>query len=278
MRSIFFSLIAFISLIPVAVFAQNGGNNNLVNLPIGETGDFNDYINAVYLMFISIAALIAVVKIIIAGVKYMFSDIVTQKSDAKNDIKGALLGLLVVLSAVVILTIINPDLTTFDPDITRTERREQIDTREQQRIANEDEAIATCVGSSICEVTNCNGDCTAIAAACATANRTSSMIGDNRAMACFGAEVGSIVERETDSGNALLNEYLTSEDDVSNVVEIYAINQRVQGTNEDVMITEEMIQAWFLECVENEDGTDTGNTFVDEQNDVQATAVRACVN
>ena len=123
MRSIFLSLIAFISLIPVAVFAQNGGNNNLVNLPIGETGDFNDYINAVYLMFISIAALIAVVKIIIAGVKYMFSDIVTQKSDAKRDIQGALLGLLVVLAAVVVLSIINPDLTKFDPEISRIPER-----------------------------------------------------------------------------------------------------------------------------------------------------------
>ena len=276
MRTIFYSLAAFLIFLPVAAFAQD--DNNLVNLPIGETGDFNDYINAVYLMFISIAALIAVVKIIIAGVKYMFSDIVTQKSDAKNDIKGALLGLLVVLSAVVVLTIINPDLATFDPEINRTEPREQIDLGEQQRVANEDAAIATCTGSSVCEITNCDGDCTVIAAACRTANRAATMIGDNRAMACFGAGVGSVVERETDSGNALLNEYLASEDDVSNVVEIFAINQRVQGTNEDVMITEEMIQAWFLECVENEDGTDTGNTFVDEQNDVQATAVRACVN
>ena len=88
MRTILFSLIAFVTFIPVAVFAQQ----NLVNLPIGETGDFNDYINAVYLMFISIAALIAVIKIIIAGVKYMFSDIVTQKSDAKRDIKVPCLG------------------------------------------------------------------------------------------------------------------------------------------------------------------------------------------
>jgi hypothetical protein len=120
MRTLLLSLIAFVTLIPVAAFAQQ----NLVNLPIGDTGDFNDYINAVYLMFISIAALIAVVKIIIAGVKYMFSDIVTQKSDAKNDIKGALLGLLVILSAVVVLTIINPDLATFDPEISQIDRAE----------------------------------------------------------------------------------------------------------------------------------------------------------
>ena len=113
MRTFLLTFIIFATFVPVAVFAQQ----NLVNLPIGDNGDFNDYINAVYLMFISIAALIAVIKIIIAGVKYMFSDIVTQKSDAKRDIQGALLGLLVVLSAVVVLSIINPDLATFDPQI-----------------------------------------------------------------------------------------------------------------------------------------------------------------
>lgn len=100
--------------IPLVGFAQN----NLVNLPIGETDSFNDYINAIYVMFISIAALIAVVKIIIAGVKYMFTDIVTQKGEAKKDIQSALLGLLIVMSAVLILFVINPDLTTFDPEIT----------------------------------------------------------------------------------------------------------------------------------------------------------------
>jgi len=74
MKNILPTVLSIFLLTPALALAQQ----NLVNLPIGETGDFNDYINAVYLMFISIAALIAVIKIIIAGVKYMFSDIVTQ--------------------------------------------------------------------------------------------------------------------------------------------------------------------------------------------------------
>jgi hypothetical protein len=43
---------------------------------------------------------------------------VTQKGDAKKDIQGAVFGLLIVMSAVLILTVINPDLTgfTFDQD------------------------------------------------------------------------------------------------------------------------------------------------------------------
>ena len=111
-----FTIIALLLTLPLWVSAQN----YLVNIPgltSGNNIDFNDYINAVYALFISLAALLAVVKLIIAGVKYMFSDVVTQKSDAKKDIRGALLGLVVVLAAVLILSVINPNLTRFQLDI-----------------------------------------------------------------------------------------------------------------------------------------------------------------
>jgi len=106
------SILLGISLLPASALAQNF----LVGIPgIGSpTGNFDGYINAIYAMFISIAALLAVVKIVIAGVKYMFSDIVTQKSEAKKDIQGAIFGLILILGAVLILTVINPDLTNFN--------------------------------------------------------------------------------------------------------------------------------------------------------------------
>lgn len=74
--------------------------------------ELSDYINALYALSISVAALLAVIKIIIAGVKWMLSDIVTSKQEAKSDIWGATLGLLLVISAVLILGVINPQLTT----------------------------------------------------------------------------------------------------------------------------------------------------------------------
>ena len=86
----------------------------------------------------------------------MFSDIVTQKSDAKRDIQGALLGLLVVMAAVVVLTIINPDLTTFNPEITGIDRAERPNNLAQQQLNAENEAISRCDGSSVCVVTSCN--------------------------------------------------------------------------------------------------------------------------
>ena len=74
-------------------------------------GGMDTLINALYALSIGIAALLAVIKIIIGGVKWMLTDIVTQKSEAKKDITGALLGLLVVLGAVLILNVINPELS-----------------------------------------------------------------------------------------------------------------------------------------------------------------------
>lgn len=68
------------------------------------------YVTALYILSVSVAAFLALVKIIFGGVQYMLSDIVTQKENAKKDIRGALLGLLIVLGAAFILQTINPQL------------------------------------------------------------------------------------------------------------------------------------------------------------------------
>lgn len=99
-----------IFLLPTFVLAANT-YEPLVGIPgVDPNADFSGYINALYVLSISIAALLAVIKIIIAGVKWMMTDIVTTKGEAKKDIQGALIGLLIVLAAVLILTVINPKL------------------------------------------------------------------------------------------------------------------------------------------------------------------------
>ena len=111
MRSIFYSLLCFVTLIPVAVYGQEKKiYSPLVDIPGNEAMSFEQYINFLYGASISIAALLAVVKIIIAGAKYMVSDLVSSKDSAKTDIQGAILGLLLILSAVIILEFINPQL------------------------------------------------------------------------------------------------------------------------------------------------------------------------
>ncbi len=105
-------LLGFI-LLPSTLLAQTPTWIPLVGIPglDGSAPDFGTYINRLYALSISIAALLAVIKIIIAGVKYMLSDIVTQKGDAIAEIRGSIIGLVIVASAVLVLTVINPELT-----------------------------------------------------------------------------------------------------------------------------------------------------------------------
>lgn len=121
MRILISTLALLVLVAPTLIFAQNTPTS-LINLPVspqpGENG-FSAYINLLYALSISAAALLAVIKIIIAGVKYMLTDVVTSKGDAIREIKGALLGLLLIIGAVLILTVINPKLLDatleFDP-------------------------------------------------------------------------------------------------------------------------------------------------------------------
>ncbi len=109
--------------LPTVIFAQDKVYSPLVDLSNAGQGNdvqsFEQYINFLYGMSIAVAALLAVIKIIIAGAKYMMSDVIGNKEGAKNDIQGAVLGLLLIISAVVILELINPTLIKkeikFDP-------------------------------------------------------------------------------------------------------------------------------------------------------------------
>lgn len=89
----------------------------LVGIPglnINETYTLPQYLNQIYLLLIAIGAIIGVIKITFAGMKYSLSDIVTSKEEAKEDIKGVLLGLVLLLIPFVVLNTIYPDLTNLD--------------------------------------------------------------------------------------------------------------------------------------------------------------------
>ena len=99
-------------------FNNSGGFVPLVGLP-GLTDEsakrsLADYLNALFRLAIGIGALIAVIKIIFAGIKYMSRDSFFAKEEAKSDIQTALLGLLIMLSVVLVLTVINPNLLNLN--------------------------------------------------------------------------------------------------------------------------------------------------------------------
>jgi hypothetical protein len=76
--------------------------------------NINTFIPGVVKLAIGIAGALAVLRIIMGGITYMTSDAFDKKSDAKDTIRNALIGLLLAMSAYIILYTINPKLVQFD--------------------------------------------------------------------------------------------------------------------------------------------------------------------
>lgn len=117
MKYLFFIALALVTSAPVLMFAQEPGVKTFQSIPgLENVGNLTtqQYIDALYVIAITAAAILAVFKLIWAGVQYMLSEVVTSKQKAKQDIQGALLGLLLILGAVTLLNTINPNLTNID--------------------------------------------------------------------------------------------------------------------------------------------------------------------
>jgi len=101
---------------PGVVFAQGDSYVPLAGIPGVDSNNLTlvSYLNALYILSISIGALFGVIKLAYAGVKYAMSDIVTDKESAKKDIYGVLFGLAILLTTYVVLYTINPNLTNLN--------------------------------------------------------------------------------------------------------------------------------------------------------------------
>ncbi|OGG41459.1 hypothetical protein A2837_03035 [Candidatus Kaiserbacteria bacterium RIFCSPHIGHO2_01_FULL_46_22] len=109
-------LLAVVILIcPVVVLAQANDSTTVKtfteNIPFldGELTT-QGFVEAMYKLAIALASIIVVIRLMMAGAKYMLSEVVSNKGQAKEDIKNALFGLLIILGAVLILGTINPKL------------------------------------------------------------------------------------------------------------------------------------------------------------------------
>lgn len=82
------------------------------------TGDLGSYITSIFGIALGIAGVLAVLMIVIGGIQYMASgNNPGQKNLAKERITAAILGLLLVASSVLILTVINPNLLNFQLEL-----------------------------------------------------------------------------------------------------------------------------------------------------------------
>jgi len=104
-------------LVLAAPYALAQSTELLVQFPGATTTDTppGEYIKAIYQWSIGLAALLAMGMLVFGGFKYTLSaGSVGSQDSAKSTIKNALLGLVLLLGAVLILTTINPSLSTLD--------------------------------------------------------------------------------------------------------------------------------------------------------------------
>jgi len=73
---------------------------------------FAGYLNIMIKIFIGICAILAMIMIVMGGIQYMTSGLVSNKQAAKETIMNAIFGLLLALGAFAILNTINPDLVS----------------------------------------------------------------------------------------------------------------------------------------------------------------------
>ena len=111
-------------LLPATIIAQGTDPTPyklLAPLPgyVPDTTNVKFYLEGLFKLIIAIAGVLAVVMIIFGGIKYMSSEAFEGKSDAKDTIKNALVGLLLAISAWLILNTINPNLVKFDLSLER---------------------------------------------------------------------------------------------------------------------------------------------------------------
>lgn len=84
-----------------------------------EVAELNTYIPGIFRLTIAIAGALAIIMIVVGGVEYLSTDAISGKTEGKSKITNALIGLLLAISAFIILNTINPQILNFDLSIKR---------------------------------------------------------------------------------------------------------------------------------------------------------------
>ncbi len=93
--------------------AASGGTPLLVDL-FNPGNDLGAFFNSAFKFAIVAGAILAVLRLGLAGISYMMTDLPGVKISAKDKISGAITGLLLLLAIWLILNQINPDLLNLD--------------------------------------------------------------------------------------------------------------------------------------------------------------------
>jgi len=81
---------------------------------VTQVTSFSDYANRIFSVLLTVSITLAVLMIVLGGFQYVTSASGLGKSDGKEKIKDALLGLVIILLSYLVLVTINPSLVKWD--------------------------------------------------------------------------------------------------------------------------------------------------------------------
>jgi hypothetical protein len=87
--------------------------------PAGDK-PLSKYLNIMIRIVIGIAAVLAMIMIVVGGIQYMTSELISSKEEGKKRISNAILGLIIALGSYVLLFMVNPDLLKVEPGLEST--------------------------------------------------------------------------------------------------------------------------------------------------------------
>ncbi len=102
-----------------------------------------NYLNILIKIIIGFSAVLAMVMIVVGGIEYMTSDLISSKEAGKETVTNAILGLLIALGAYLILSTINPQLLSVC--LNNLPQAQITISPEQQRIIESREGKGSCV-------------------------------------------------------------------------------------------------------------------------------------
>lgn len=118
-----FIIFATLLLPTVVALAQETDLSYTVLAPLPGVGEgdgkttLETYIPAIFKLAIGLSAVAAVLMIVLGGFQYISSDALMKKSEGRERIKNAVFGLVLVISAWLILNTINPNLLNINLNI-----------------------------------------------------------------------------------------------------------------------------------------------------------------
>jgi hypothetical protein len=103
-----------LSPLPCKTGDTNCTNGQLTTFDPTQANNLGGYLNLIIKIFIGLCGVLAVIMIVMGGIEYMTSELVSSKEAGKERITNAIFGLLLALAAWTLLYTINPNILNTD--------------------------------------------------------------------------------------------------------------------------------------------------------------------